>query len=101
MNMHSGDVLVEACLEELMANCTDARCSSQSFCRLFTKLRRICSTVRLALSVKPSVCGWYAVDIGSVVPMMRHSVCQNSAVKRGSRSEMMEVGIPKCTKMFS
>ena len=63
--------------------CTDARCSSQSFCRLFTKLRRICST-RLALSVKPSVCRWYAVDIGSVVPMMRHSVCQNLAAKRVS-----------------
>src|SRR3954454_14764539 len=50
------------------------------------------SRVRLARSVWPSVWGWNAVDIASLVPMVWNRLCQNLLVNLASRSETMDVG---------
>jgi hypothetical protein len=47
-----------------------------------------------AASVWPSVCGWNADDMRSLVPERRMSSLQNVDVKTGSRSETMDCGIP-------
>src|SRR3954447_16109041 len=59
------------------------------------------SRVRLAHSVWPSDWGWKAVDITSLVPMVRNRLCQNLLVNLASRSEMIEVGRPWSQKMWS
>src|SRR3954471_935352 len=59
------------------------------------------SSVRLARSVWPLVCGWNAVDIASLVPMVRNRLCQNLLVNLASRSETMDVGRPWRWKMLS
>src|SRR5947199_5170275 len=59
------------------------------------------SRVRLAHSVWPSDWGWKAVDITSLVPMVRNRLCQNLLVNLASWSEMIEVGRPWSRKTWS
>ncbi len=59
------------------------------------KNRSATSTVWLVLSDCPSVCGWYAVDMSSLVPNFLNKVVQNSEMNLGSLSEMISSGIPQ------
>src|SRR3954454_3201135 len=59
------------------------------------------SRVQLARSVWPSVWGWNAVDIASLVPMVRNRLCQNLLVNLASRSEIMDMGRPWRRKTWS
>lgn len=56
--------------------------------------RRYMTMTLLAASVWPSDCGWNAVVICSLIPVRRISSFQKMEVKTGSRSEMMDWGIP-------
>src|SRR6202040_3768540 len=53
---------------------------------------RICPTERLAHSVAPSVCGWNAVDINSLMPNNRWVSFQNLEVNFESLSDTIEWG---------
>ena len=75
---------------------------SQSFLRL--ESMKDCSIswmVRLYLSARPSVCGWKAVDMGSLVPRYSISDCQKWLLKRLSLSEIIILGIPCSRKKLS
>jgi hypothetical protein len=60
-------------------------------------MRRMCTIIRLMTSVWPSVCGWKAMDLVSLVSNIDQRVDQNVLRNLLSRSEMIECGIPKCT----
>ena len=49
----------------------------------------------------PSVCGWNAVDIASLVPIVVNNVRQNRLVNLGSLSEMTALGRPCSLKTES
>ena len=48
-------------------------------------------------SVWPSVCGWKAVDLVSLVSNIDQRLDQNVLRNLLSRSEIIDCGIPKCT----
>ena len=52
------------------------------------------STLRIVISVWPSVYGWKAVHIFNYVPSNRISSYQKRAVNLGSRSDTIDKGIP-------
>src|SRR3954452_16897363 len=59
------------------------------------------SRVWLARSVWPSVWGWKAVDIASLVPRVLKRDFQKRLVNLASRSETMDCGKPWSLKMWS
>src|SRR3954470_17327164 len=59
------------------------------------------SNVQFARSVWPSVCGWNAVDIANLVPIIWNSVFQNLLVNLASWSEMIDFGRPWSLKTLS
>lgn len=42
----------------------------------------------------PSVCGWYAVDMSSLVPISLFNSCQNNEMNLESRSDTIDSGVP-------
>jgi hypothetical protein len=58
---------------------------------------RMCTIIRLTTSVWPSVYGWKAVDLVSLVSNIDQRLDQNVLRNLLSRSEMIDCGIPKCT----
>jgi len=67
---------------------------SQSVCLSLVKARSMSSRVRLVRSDWPSVSGWNAVDMPSLVPVRPKRLCQKLLAKRGSRSDIILLGRP-------
>jgi hypothetical protein len=64
-------------------------------------MRRICTIIRFTTSVWPSVWGWKAMDLVSLVSSSDQRLDQNVLRNQLSRSETMVCGIPKCTQTHS
>jgi hypothetical protein len=60
-------------------------------------MRKMCTIILLKTSVWPSVWGWKAVDLVSLVSKIYQRLDQNVLRNLLSRSEMIDSGIPKCT----
>ena len=73
-------------LAELMTNSMAGSFTTQSFWFRWMHCRSIWVIIWLTLSVKPSDCGWYALDSHSLVPISRWSCFQNVLVNRTSIS---------------
>ena len=61
---------------------------------------RCCTKVLLTTSVCPSVCGWNVVDLFKFVSIFSYNVVQNALRNLVSLSEMMFLGIQKCTQTY-
>ena len=58
---------------------------------------KMCTIILLTTSVWPSVWGWKAVDLVSLVSNIDQRLDQNVLRNLLSRSDMIDCGIPKCT----
>jgi hypothetical protein len=79
---------------EFTANSMEGNFATQSVCFESTHCRSIWVIVLLARSVDPSVSGWYALDILSLVPINWFNRVQKALVNRTSRSLIMCFGSP-------
>jgi hypothetical protein len=86
----------------LCCSCVEHREDSHPMCGdAWNCTCRICTIIWLTTSVWPSVWGWKAVDLVSLVSNSDQRLDQNVLRNRLSRSEMMVCGIPKCTHTHS
>jgi hypothetical protein len=85
---------VVALLLLLSVNSVTGKLVAQLQWLLSTSVLKIWPIDQLAHSVAPSVCGWKAIEINSLVPSSHWSSFQNIDVNLLSLSEMIEAGTP-------
>ena len=76
------------------ANSTIGHLSAQFFWSSLMIILRIWPIEQFAYSVVPSVCGWNAVDMSSLVPMSLCSSCLNMDMNLVSQSDTIDSGTP-------
>ncbi len=97
----NGDFPVALCCLALWANSMKGTSLVQLSCSKLQKMQKYCSNSWLTLSVSPSVCGWWAVDMVNLTPSFVQISCMTFDANCGPQSDITWRGSPVLLQTFS